>query len=87
MRGVARQVAGMWFWRRHKRLDEYLGVAVGQRFRATGSIPIMWEVEAFARHPGEMNPHVRLHRVGIPSEAKTISLHILRDKRFYEPAP
>lgn len=76
----------MWFWRR-KRPDEYLGIAVGQRFCPTGSMQITWEVESLARHPGEPIAHVRLHRVGMPSEAKTVSVEVLHDKRFYHPAP
>jgi hypothetical protein len=42
-------------------------------------------VETVARQPGELVPHVRLHRVGAPSDGKTISLNVLRDRRFYQP--
>ena len=66
--------------------DENYGIAAGQRFRASGSTPILWEVGAVYRHPWEPNPHVRLHRVGVPSDVKTIALATLRDERYFAPA-
>jgi hypothetical protein len=39
-----------------------------------------------ARYPGELLPHVRMHRVGSPNDGKTISLQVLRDRRYYQPA-
>lgn len=77
----------MWFLRRRGRPDENFGIAAGQRFRPVGTIPIVWEVESLARHPGELITHVRLHRVGMPSQGKTVALQVLRDKRYYQPAP
>jgi hypothetical protein len=74
----------MWWWRRQTR-DENFGVAAGQRFRPVGGGTAIWEVETVARQPGEVVPHVRLHRVGAPSDGKTISLDVLRDRRFYQP--
>ena len=75
----------MVFWRRKKQ-DENFGIAAGQRFRSVGAAPILWEVAMIARQSWEMTPHVRLQRVGAPGDAKTISLQILRDARFYQPA-
>lgn len=65
--------------------DEYQGVAPGQRYRVAGSSFSVWEVVAMALHPGEPVPHVRLCRVGAPKDLKTVSIRVLRDKRFYEP--
>jgi hypothetical protein len=78
-------VAMMRFWRRKKH-DENFGVAAGQRFRSVTAAPIIWEVETVARQPWEATPHVRLHRVGAPADAKTISVQVLLDGRFYLPA-
>jgi hypothetical protein len=33
-----------------------------------------------------MAPHVRLARVGAQHDGKTVSLQVLRDRRFYQPA-
>ncbi len=77
----------MWFWQRRGRPEDNFGIAAGQRFRPVGSIPIIWEVESVARHPGEPVAHVRLHRVDVPSQGKTVALQVLRDKRYYQPAP
>jgi hypothetical protein len=76
----------MWIWRRRSRTDENFGISAGQRFRPVGSMPLLWEVESIARHPGELIAHVRLHRVGMPSQGKTVALEVLRDKRYYLPA-
>jgi hypothetical protein len=76
----------MSFWRRRKGLDEHFGIEAGQRFRAVGSTPIFWEVAAVARHDWEVAPHVRLHRVGVPTDGKTISLQVLRDRKLFLPA-
>jgi hypothetical protein len=65
--------------------DESLGIVPGQRYRQAGSLASVWEVVALAKHPGEPVPHVRLARVGAPKDLKTVSLRVLRDKRFYEP--
>ena len=67
-------------------LDEDFGIAAGQRFRAHGSTAILWEVGVVYRHPWEPSPHVRLHRVGTPSDVKTIALATLRDERYFAPA-
>ena len=65
--------------------DELQGVTAGQRYRAAGSVTSTWEVIAVTRHPGEPVPHVRMSRVGAPKDLKTVSVRVLRDKRFYEP--
>jgi hypothetical protein len=65
--------------------DETTGVAAGQRYRQAGNVAALWEVIALARHPGEPVPHVRLSRVGAPKDLKTVSVRVLRDRRFYEP--
>jgi hypothetical protein len=72
--------------RRRAKPDENFGIAPGQRFRPVGSAPSLWEVETVARHPGEVVPHVRLHRVGVPGDGKTIALNVLRDRRYFQPA-
>jgi hypothetical protein len=74
-------------WKLHRRgQDDTFGIAAGQRFRAVGAAPIFWEVATIARYQWDVLPHVRLHRVGAPADAKTISLSVLRDGRFYLPA-
>ena len=45
----------------------------------------MWEVTSLSLHPGAPFPHARLRRVGPPDDDKTLSLQVLRDRRFYEP--
>jgi len=63
-----------------------MGIAPGQRYRASGSGSVAtWEVMTLLRHPGEPVPHARLARVGAPKDLKTVSLRVLRDKRFYQP--
>ena len=61
------------------------GVAAGQRYRSTGVKTIVWEVSAVLRYPWEPSPHVRLQRVGIPGDLKTIGLETLLDLRYFEP--
>ena len=75
----------MFRWHRRK-LDENFGIATGQRFRSVGADGILWEVTTISRYSWDVTPHVRLQRVGAPSDAKTIALHTLRDGRFYLPA-
>lgn len=65
-------------------VDEY-GIAAGQRFRSTGAKSIQWEVSAIHRYAWEPAPHVRLRRVGVPSDMKTVALETLRDDRYFEP--
>jgi hypothetical protein len=72
----------MWF----KRSGSGDEVAAGQRFRSSGPAPILWEVGVVYRHPWEPTPHVRLHRVGVPSDVKTIALATLHDERYFAPA-
>lgn len=73
-------------WWRSRQGDNF-GIAAGQRFRTVGPISTVWEVASVARHPGELHPHARLTRVGTSHEGKTVSVQILRDKRYYLPAP
>jgi hypothetical protein len=77
----------MRLWGRRGSQDENYGIAAGQRFKTVGQGSMLWEVETVSRYPGEVMPHVRLHRVGTPNDGKTISLQVLRDRRFYMPAP
>ena len=66
--------------------DENLGIEPGQRYRVSGSSAVsIWEVLTVLRHPGEPVPHARLGRVGAPKDLKTVSLRVLKDKRFYQP--
>jgi hypothetical protein len=39
-----------------------------------------------AHYPGDLEPHVRLSRVGAQHDGKTVALQVLRDRRFYQPA-
>ncbi len=77
-------VVVMRWWRGGQKEDS--GIAAGQRFRTVGPIPMVWEVVTVARYPGDMQPHVRLVRVGTPHEGKTVSMQVLRDRRYYQPA-
>ena len=81
------QVTAMSIWRRRHRSDENYGIATGQRFLSVGLTKALWEVVAVARYSGEVAPHARLSRVGAKHEGKTVSLQVLRDRRFYQPAP
>jgi hypothetical protein len=60
------------------------GVAAGQRYRVAGSSLSVWEVVKVIKHTGSSLEHVRLVRVGERTEAKTVSLSVLRDRRFFE---
>lgn len=65
--------------------EEY-GIATGQRFRSRSAKSLVWEVSAVYRYAWEPSPHVRLRRVGVPGDMKTIALDTLRDDRYFEPA-
>lgn len=71
---------------RRRKADDMFGIAAGQRFRQVGALALLWEVAAVARYPWEAIPHVRLQRVGVPGDAKTIAAGVLLDSRFYLPA-
>jgi hypothetical protein len=60
-------------------------VEQGQRYRAARRSFLVWEVVEVIDSPGQPVPDVRLARVGWPKTFKTVSLSILRDRRFYEP--
>jgi hypothetical protein len=77
----------MGMWRRRHGPDDNYGIAVGQRFCTAGRTQAVWEVIMVADYPGDLGPHVRLSRVGSQHDGKTVSLHVLRDRRFYQPAP
>lgn len=74
-------------WWRRPGAEENYGISAGQRFCAVGRITPVWEVVHVARYPGDLGPHVRLSRVGSQHDGKTVSLEVLRDRRFYQPAP
>jgi hypothetical protein len=76
----------MSIWRRRPGADQNYGIAAGQRFASAGRATALWEVVTVARYPGDLGPHVRLSRVGAQHEGKTVSLEVLRDRRFYQPA-
>ncbi len=76
----------MSIWRRRPGREENYGISAGQRFLAVGRASAIWEVVTVARYPGDLAPHVRLSRVGSQHDGKTVSLDVLRDRRFYEPA-
>jgi hypothetical protein len=76
----------MSIWRRRPGLDENYGIEAGQRFLSVGRVKSEWEVVAVAHYVGDVCPHVRLSRVGSHHDGKTVSLGVLRDKRFYQPA-
>lgn len=76
----------MSIWRRRPGRDENYGISTGQRFLTVGRATAIWEVVNVARYPGDLAPHVRLSRVGAHRDGKTVSLEVLRDRRFYEPA-
>jgi hypothetical protein len=75
----------MWLRFGRRKHDENFGIAAGQRFRSVGPAAITWEVATIARYSWDAAPHVRLRRVGASGDAKTISLQVLRDARFYQP--
>ncbi len=76
----------MSIWRRRPGREETYGISAGQRFLTVGRASAIWEVVTVARYPGDVAPHVRLSRVGSQHDGKTVSLDVLRDRRFYEPA-
>jgi hypothetical protein len=79
-------VPRMWSWLGRGKQDENFGIEPGQRFRSVGTATILWEVATIAHYTSAVLPHVRLQRVGAPGDAKTVSLRVLRDERFYLPA-
>jgi hypothetical protein len=76
----------MRLWPRRRSSIANFGIEAGHRFRAVGAPLILWEVATIARLPWEVAPHVRLQRVDSPLDAKTVSLTVLRDGRFFLPA-
>lgn len=76
----------MSIWRRRLGPGDNYGISTGQRFSTVGRISAVWEVIAVAHYPGDVGPHVRLSRVGAERDGKTVSLQVLRDRRFYQPA-
>lgn len=76
----------MSIWRRRPGPEDNYGIAAGQRFSSVGRMAAIWEVITVARYAGDLAPHVRLLRVGAQNEGKTVSLQVLRDRRFYQPA-
>ena len=76
----------MSIWRRRHGPGDNYGITIGQRFSTAGRAQAVWEVITVAHYPGDLAPHVRLHRVGTPADGKTIALQVLRDRRFYQPA-
>ena len=76
----------MSIWRRGPGVDENYGIEAGQRFLSVGRARAVWEVVTVAHYTGDVCPHVRLLRVGSQHDGKTVSLEVLRDRRFYQPA-
>jgi len=76
----------MGIWRRRLGPENNFGISAGQRFSSVSTVPAQWEVIAVDHYHGDLGPHVRLSRVGIAHENKTVSLQVLRDRRFYRPA-
>jgi hypothetical protein len=77
----------MSIWRRRPGAEENYGISVGQRFFSAGrTTRAVWEVVTVARYAGDLGPHVRLSRVGSQHDGKTVSLEVLLDRRFYQPA-
>jgi hypothetical protein len=76
------------FFRKHfsGRPGEEYGISQGQRFRSRSAKSLVWEVSAVYRYAWEPSPHVRLQRVGVPGDMKTIALETLQDDRYFEPA-
>jgi hypothetical protein len=79
-------MVAMSMWRRRPGPDDNYGIAIGQRFQTAGRAQAVWEVITVAHYPGDLGPHVRLSRVGSQHDGKTVSLQVLRDRRFYQPA-
>lgn len=86
MNVVVGRVVVMWF-KKHAASGDVtdFGIAAGQRFRTNTAPPVLWEVGIVYRHAWEPTPHVRLHRVGMASDVKTIALPTLRDERYFAP--
>ncbi len=80
------QVSGMSIWRRRPGAEQNYGISAGQRFFSPGRATVIWEVVTVARYTGDVAPHVRLSRVGSHHDGKTVSLDVLLDRRFYQPA-
>jgi hypothetical protein len=76
----------MSIWRRRPGAGENYGISRGQRFFSAGRTTAIWEVVTVARYAGDLAPHVRLSRVGSQHDGKTVSLEVLLDRRFYQPA-
>ena len=76
----------MSIWRRGPGVDRNYGIEAGQRFLSVGRARSVWEVVTVAHYAGDVRPHVRLLRVGSQHDGKTVSLEVLRDRRFYQPA-
>lgn len=80
-------VGSMWFKKAASGAspaENFGGVTTGQVFRSTGMTSIRWEVGAVFRS-WEPSPHVRLKRVGVPGDLKTVALETLCDLRFFHP--
>jgi len=77
----------MGLWHRLGVKDETYGIGPGRRFRSAGLALAVWEVASVQHYPGEKHTHVRLVRVGSPLDGKTVSLHVLRDRHYFEPLP
>ena len=75
----------MSIWRRAPGVEQNYGIEAGQRFLSVGRARSVWEVVTVARYAGDVRPHVRLLRVGSLHDGKTVSLEVLRDRRFYQP--
>lgn len=73
-------------FKRHSGEGEDFGISAGQRFRSRSVRSLVWEVDAVYRSAWEPTPHVRLCRVGAPSDRKTVALQTLQDDRYFEPA-
>lgn len=58
----------------------------GSRFVSADLSRGVWEVVAVARYLDQPIPHVRLVRVGKPTDTKTVSVEVLMDRHFYHPA-
>ncbi len=76
----------MSIWRRRPGAEENYGISAGQRFFSAGRATAVWEVVTVARYAGDLVPHVRLSRVGSQHDGKTVSVEVLLDRRFYQPA-
>ncbi|HKT18755.1 MAG TPA: hypothetical protein VJR47_11980 [Stellaceae bacterium] len=73
-------------FKRHSGEGDDFGISAGQRFRSRSVRSLVWEVDTVYRSAWEPTPHVRLCRVGAPSDRKTVALQTLQDDRYFEPA-